>query len=66
MMRPKSAQARSIFTHYGAGYADFDNLHIASLVAGETLMATPNRFGIITTTDLFKRVCKAACDIQPN
>jgi RecA-family ATPase len=54
-----------IFTHYGAGYADFDNLHIASLVAGETVMATPNRFGIITTTDLFKRVCKAACDIQP-
>jgi RecA-family ATPase len=54
-----------IFSHYGARYTDFGNLHIASLVGGETLMAAPNKFGIMATTDLFKRVCKAASDIQP-
>jgi RecA-family ATPase len=54
-----------IFTHYGASYSDFDNLHVRPLVDGETLMAVPNRTGIITLTKLFERVREAACDIRP-
>ena len=54
-----------IFTHYGAAYTDFDDLHILPLAGEETLMAALDRKGIITTTKLFEHVQAAACDIRP-
>jgi RecA-family ATPase len=54
-----------IFRHYGAAYTEFRNLHIMALAGEETLMARPDRTGLIKTTDLFKRIRAAACDIKP-
>jgi RecA-family ATPase len=54
-----------IFTHYGAAYTDFDDLHILPLAGEEALMAAPDRNGIITMTKLFEHVHTAACDIRP-
>jgi RecA-family ATPase len=54
-----------IFTHYGATYTDFAQLHVLPLAGQETLMAAPDRGGIIKTTKLFADVHEAACDIRP-
>src|SRR5262245_34658446 len=54
-----------IFAHYGAAYTDFDDLHIAALAGGETLMAAPNRSGIVTVTKLFECFREAALEIRP-
>jgi RecA-family ATPase len=54
-----------IFTHYGATYTDFAQLHVLPLAGQGTLMAAPDRGGIIKTTKLFADVHEAACDIRP-
>jgi len=54
-----------IFQHYGAAYTDFNNLHVAALAGGETLMAVPDRNGIIKVTKLFEQISEAACSIKP-
>jgi len=56
-----------ILKHYSASFADIaSQLHILPLVAeDETLMAVPDRSGLIKTTKLFDRVCQSAADIKP-
>jgi RecA-family ATPase len=54
-----------IFLHYGAACTEFENLHLISLAGQETLLAAPNNNGLIQPTQLFGRIHKAACDIQP-
>jgi RecA-family ATPase len=39
-----------IFSHYGAGYGETKNLHVLALAGEETLMATPDRSGLIQPT----------------
>jgi AAA domain len=54
-----------IFKFYGASYTDFKDLHVSALAGKETLMAVPDRKGIMQTTKLFERTREAACDIKP-
>jgi RecA-family ATPase len=54
-----------IFAHYGAAYTDFEDLHVLALAGEETLMATPDRKGIVQPTKLFIRIRDAALDIKP-
>jgi RecA-family ATPase len=54
-----------IAQHYGATFKEFQNMHLLALAGGETLMATPDRNGLIQATTLFTRIHKAACDIKP-
>jgi RecA-family ATPase len=54
-----------IFNHYGAAYTEFKNLHVLPLAGEETLMAVPDRNGLMQTTPLFGRLREAACDIRP-
>jgi RecA-family ATPase len=54
-----------IFQHYGAAYTDFKDLHVSALAGEETLMAVPDRNGIMQTTKLFGRTREAACDLKP-
>jgi RecA-family ATPase len=54
-----------IFKFYGATYTDFKDLHVSALAGEETLMAVPDRNGIMQTTKLFGRTREAACDIKP-
>jgi RecA-family ATPase len=54
-----------IFSHYGAAFAEFKNLHLLALAGEETLMAVPDRSGIIQPTSLLGRIREAACDIRP-
>lgn len=54
-----------IFQHYGAHYTDFENMHLLALAGKETLMAAPNRLGLMQPTKLFAQICEAACDIHP-
>jgi RecA-family ATPase len=54
-----------IFKHYGASYTEFKNLHVLALAGEETLVAVPDRRGLLQATKLFKRIREAACDIQP-
>jgi RecA-family ATPase len=54
-----------IFAHYGANYSDFDNLHLLALAGEETVMAAPDRSGIVKGTKLFESIREAANDIHP-
>ena len=54
-----------IFSHYGAAYTEFKNLYVMALAGEETLLAVPDRNGLIQTTKLFGRIREAACDIRP-
>jgi RecA-family ATPase len=54
-----------IRAHFGVGYGDLKRLHLLSLVGRETLMAVPDRSGVIQPTKLFTQLCEAACDIRP-
>jgi hypothetical protein len=54
-----------IFKFYGANYTDFRDLHVSALAGEETLMAVPDRNGIMKTTKLFGRTREAVCDIKP-
>jgi RecA-family ATPase len=54
-----------IFSHYGAPYTQFKDLHVMTLAGKETLMAVPSRNGLIESTKLFGRIHQAACDIRP-
>jgi RecA-family ATPase len=56
-----------ILKHYGACYTDVaPHLHILPLVAAdETLMAVPDKTGLIRMTRLFDRICEAALDFKP-
>jgi RecA-family ATPase len=54
-----------IFQHYGAAYTDFKDLHVLALAGEETLMARPDRKGIIQPTKLFTGIRDAALDIKP-
>ena len=54
-----------IFNHYGAAYTDFKDFHLMALAGQETLMAVPNRNGVMRRPELFKRIREAACDIRP-
>ena len=54
-----------IFAHYGAAYTEFRDMHLMALAGGETLMAVPDRSGLIQPTKLFGRLREAACDIRP-
>src|SRR5262249_15803718 len=53
-----------IFSYYGAAYTEFKDLHVMALAGEETLMAVPDRHGIIQSTRLFQRIREAACDIR--
>ena len=54
-----------IFSHYGAAFTEFTDLHVLALAGKETLMAEPDRGGLIRATKLFGRIREAACDIRP-
>jgi RecA-family ATPase/5S rRNA maturation endonuclease (ribonuclease M5) len=54
-----------IFRHYNAAYSEFKDLHLMALAGEETLMAAPDRNGLIQPTKLFTRIREAACDIRP-
>jgi RecA-family ATPase len=54
-----------IFQHFGAAYTDFKDLHVIALAGGETLMAAPDRHGLIKITKLFENIRGAACDLRP-
>jgi RecA-family ATPase len=54
-----------IFQHYGAAYTDVKDLYALALAGQETLLAVPDRAGLIQTTKLFGRIREAACDIKP-
>ena len=54
-----------IAQHYGAAFTEFKDMHLMALAGGETLMATPDRYGLIKATKLFDRIHEAACDIRP-
>jgi RecA-family ATPase len=54
-----------IFAHYGAAYTEFKDMHLVALAGQETIMAAPDRNGLIQTTKLFGRIREAACDIKP-
>jgi RecA-family ATPase len=55
-----------IFRHYEAAYTEFKDMHLMALAGEETLMAVPDRNGLIQPTKLFGRICEAACDIRPS
>jgi RecA-family ATPase len=40
-------------------------MHLLALAGGDTLMAVPDRNGLIQTTKLFTRIRAAACDLRP-
>ena len=54
-----------IRNHYGVGYGDLTALHLLSLAGQETIMAAPDRGGLIQPTPLFKLLREAACDLHP-
>jgi RecA-family ATPase len=54
-----------IFAYYGAAYTEFKDMHLIALAGQETLMAAPDRNGLIQSTKLFERIREAACDIRP-
>jgi RecA-family ATPase len=54
-----------IFKFYDASYTDFKDLHVSALAGEETLMAVPDRNGVMQTTKLFERTREAACDLKP-
>jgi RecA-family ATPase len=54
-----------IVEHYGVRFADLDDLHIKSMKGEDTVLAHPNRNGIIQPTPLFERLFRAACTIKP-
>jgi RecA-family ATPase len=54
-----------IFSHYGADYGEFKNLHVIPLAGRETIMAAADRNSLIQTTKLFGRIREAAADLQP-
>ena len=54
-----------IAAHYGTTFAEFKDMHLLALAGGETLMAVPDRNGLIQTTKLFTRIRAAACDLRP-
>jgi AAA domain len=51
--------------HYGVGYPDLKQLHLISLAGRETVMAVPDRNGVIQPTPVFKRLREAANDLRP-
>jgi RecA-family ATPase len=55
-----------IFRHYEAAYTDFKDMHLMALAGEETLMAVPDRNGLIQPTKLFGRIREAARDIRPS
>ena len=54
-----------IAQHYSAAFTEFKDMHLMALAGGETLMAVPDRNGLMQTTKLFGRIRAAACDIRP-
>jgi RecA-family ATPase len=54
-----------IFSHYGAAYTEFKDLHVLALAGAEALMAVPDRNCLIQPTKLFGRIHEAARDIKP-
>jgi RecA-family ATPase len=51
--------------HYQAAYTDLKDMHLLALAGTDTLMAAPDRHGLIKPTVLFNRVHDAARDIKP-
>jgi RecA-family ATPase len=54
-----------IFEHYGAAYTEFKDMRLMALAGQETLMAVPDRHGLIQPTKLFGQISQAARDICP-
>ena len=54
-----------IAQHYGAALSEFRDMRLMALAGEETLMAVPDRNGLIQATKLFGRIREAACDIRP-
>ena len=54
-----------IRAHYGASYGELKDLHLLTLAGLETIMAAPDRGGLIQPTTLFRRLIEAACDLHP-
>jgi RecA-family ATPase len=54
-----------IAQHYGATFSEFRDMHLMALAGEETLMAVPDRNGLIQATKLFGRIREATCDIRP-
>jgi RecA-family ATPase/5S rRNA maturation endonuclease (ribonuclease M5) len=55
----------NIIEHYGARFADLSDLHIRSMKGEDTILAHPNRNGIIQPTPLFEQLLKIALVIKP-
>jgi RecA-family ATPase len=54
-----------ILTHYGATFAELEDLHLLSLAGQDALLATADRHGLIKPTKLFHQLNAAACEIRP-
>jgi RecA-family ATPase len=54
-----------IAQHYGAAFTKFRDMHLMALAGQETLMAVPDRHGLIQPTKLFAHISQAARDIRP-
>jgi RecA-family ATPase len=56
---------RRIIEHYSVRFADLGDLHIRSMKGEDTILAYPNRNGIIRPTPLFERLLEAVLTIKP-
>ena len=54
-----------IAQHYNVTFTEFGDMHLMALAGQETLMAVPDRHGLIQPTKLFARISQAARDIRP-
>jgi RecA-family ATPase len=54
-----------ILGHYSARFADLGDLHIKSMKGEDTVLAHPDRAGIIRPTTLFEQLFQAALAIKP-
>ncbi len=54
-----------IIAHYGARFSDLRDLHIAALAGRESVMAAPDRSGIVQATPLLAQLRRTAMDLHP-
>jgi RecA-family ATPase len=55
----------NIIEYYGTRFADLGDLHIRSMKGEDTILAHPDRNGIIQPTPLFERLFEIALTIKP-
>ena len=55
-----------IIEHCNASFEELGrSMHLLSLAGRDAVLAAPNKSGLITPTDMCKRLDKTACDLQP-